>query len=178
MLLQASIATVFAAQKDAPNAISPNSQYKVVILASNEESPGYEIGIQRIFGEEPLFKKASGGWVYYRAAESPINLKCLWSPDSKILAIYMRGSKRDGDTSVFSVVEDKVNEIKIPEMSEMLQPYLGKADIRGFFVTPELWGTNHELFLSVVGTQLDEQREDFRLIVALQLVQAKDGRFF
>lgn len=178
MLLMASMVTVSAEECPVPNSWSPNKQYELVVSAKNADSPedGYNVGIRR-FGDDKLINfTQSGGWVYFNAATNPANIKILWSPDSKFLALYLRGGRHDGNTSIYSVNESKVQEIKFNDLDEMLRPNLGEGETFSFFVRPEFWGADRELFLSVEGSQRKPQTEAFRFVITLQLAQVKDGK--
>jgi len=177
MLLVVSMATVFADERTIPNSKSPNDQYELTALASSKDSPAYEIGLRQCAENKVINLGKVNGYVYFNAADNPLNTRVLWSPDSRFLALYLRDGRHNGGTSIYSVNENRVQEIRFDDLEEVLRPNLGGHDTRGFFVQPEFWGPNYELFLSVEGTQLNQLRESFRFIVALQLVRAKDGAY-
>jgi len=99
----------------------------------------------------------------------------LWSPDSKLVAVYMRDTKRSGDTAIYSVIGDKVIAIAVPDLMPRIRPHL-TAELRSSWIRPEVWLPDHVLILSVEGTQLNEEHANFRFILTLELRIDKKGK--
>src|SRR5438093_9498380 len=87
----------------APYGASPNKQYEVVLTdGGNEESDFYDIVVRRKTPPKILLQLASSGWSDLDAGAFYGNTACCWSSDNRFLAIYNRGGRHDGETSVYS----------------------------------------------------------------------------
>jgi len=164
-----------AVQKDAPDGLSPDKHYKILILSDAENSSVFSVGIQRADSNKLIFDGLCAGYGYYRSAEDPDYFKGLWSPSSQFVAIYTRGTKRTGETTLYFINENKVQEIKVPAMGELIQTRLGKSEVKSWLVRPESWTSDRELVLSVEGTQSNQGL--FRFLVTLQLSKGKAGSY-
>jgi hypothetical protein len=93
-----------------------------------------------------------------------------------LVAIFERDLKRSGDTTIYALSGDKIQEIAFPDLKSLLRPHLTAA-MRSSWVRPEVWLPDHKLILSVEGAQMDEERGVFRFILTLQLHPNKRGKF-
>ena len=156
--------------------MAPDYKHEIFFFRDDKDSGDYYLGVRVPGAEKPSFSRPASGWPDFSAVTSRYNFKCLWSPDAKLVAIHTRGTKRSGDTSLYAASEDKVQEIVFPDIMPRLRPHL-TAELRAIFVRPELWLPNHQLLLSVEGTQMDEEHGVFRFILALQFNQSRTGQF-
>ena len=168
------VQTLCAAEKFTDDCTAPDFNHQVVIQGSSE-SGGYELLIRATTGGKTLFLRTAGGYAVFSAAIAPANFKCLWSSDSKFVAIFVRGGKRDGDTSIYSVTDDKVQEIAVPDLMPLITHHL-TAEMRALWVRPEVWLPAHGLILSVEGAQSDEEHANFRFILTLNLKANRSGQ--
>ena len=155
--------------------MAPDFNHQVV-LQGDIETRAYELLIRAPTDGKILFSSAAGGYAAFSAATDPANFKCLWSPDSKFVAVFTRGTKRSGDTTIYSVTNDKVQEITFPELMPLIARHL-TSEMRALWVRPEVWLPDHSLLLSVAGTQMDEEHSNFRFILTLNLKPDKSGKF-
>ena len=167
--------TLCAADKFTDDDMAPNFEHQI-ILHGDDESGGYELDIRAPNEDKPLCSRPAGGYAAFSMATDPANFKCLWSPDSKLVAIFERGTNRSGDTTIYFVSGDKFQEIGLPDLMPLIRPHL-TAEMRAIWVRPEVWLPDHELILSVEGTQMDEEHGNFRFILTLQLRSTKTGKF-
>jgi hypothetical protein len=164
-----------AADKFTDDCMAPDYKHQV-ILRGEDGSGEYELVIRAPNDPKPLFSRQAGGYAAFGMATQPVNFKCLWSPDSKFVAIFERGTKRSGDTTIYAVTGDKVQEIPFPDLMPRIGPRL-TAELRSIWVRPEVWLPDRELILSVEGNQMDEEHANFRFIITLQLRPTKTGKF-
>jgi len=168
------ITPLYAAEKMTDDCMAPNYKHQILIQGS-DESDGYELIIRASDGNKTLFSRPAGGYASFNASTSLANFKCLWSPDSKFVAIFERGTKRSGETSIYYINEDQVKEVTFPDIMRLIKPHL-TAELRAIWIRPEVWLPDHELILSVVGTQLNEEHGVYRFILNLQLISDKTGK--
>jgi hypothetical protein len=154
--------------------VASNFKHQVVLRGNDDDDSGYNLIIKRTTEDQPLFSQELGGYAAFGMATEPLNFKCLWSPDSKLVAIFQRGGKRIGDTTTYAVNGDQVRKIPLPDVLPRIRPHL-TAELRALWVPPEVWLPDHDLILTVTGTQLDEAHGIFRFILTLQLRPAKNG---
>ena len=126
--------------------------------------------------QKDTYSRTAGGYAAFTAATWPANLKCLWSHDSKLVAVFERGTKRSGDTTIYLVSGDTVQEVAFPDVMPHIKPHL-TAELRAIWVRPEVWLPEHGLVLSVEGTQMDEEHGVFRFILTLRFHTNKGGKF-
>ena len=167
-------ATTEEANEDANEAttedcMAPNFKHWIVLFPDHDPDGGeYKLAIRVSNAEKPIYSRLAGGYAAFSAATHPANFKCLWSSDSNFVAIFERGTKRSGETSIYLVGGDKVQQVTFPDLMPRIRPYV-TAEMRAFWVRPEVWVPDHKLILSVVFTQLDEKHEAYRFILTLQL---------
>lgn len=164
-----------AAEQRPDDCSAPDSKHYVVLIQSGEEAQGYQLEIRSVDMDKPLFARPAGGYASFTAAASPANFKCLWSPDSKFVAIFERGTKRSGATTVYSVSAGRVQEVAFPDLMPSIRPHL-TAEMRASWVRPEVWLPDHELVLTVQGSQMDEEHANFRFILTLQFSADESGK--
>jgi hypothetical protein len=166
-----------AVEQRADGCNARDSKHYVVLIGGDEElEQSYELQIRSVDAAKPLFSRSAGGYAYFKAAATPANFKCLWSPDCKFVAIFERGTKRSGDTTIYALSGDKVQEIAFPDLSPLIRPHL-TAEWRASWIRPEVWLPNHVLILSVEGTQMDEEHGVYRFILTLKLQPDNTGKF-
>lgn len=161
-----------------PHGRSPGDDYYEVVFlpgADKDDSTQYQFAIVNLQTHATFYTEPAGGYVSLSAVPDEVNCKCLWSPDGRFVAVYLREQKRGGHTSVYSVSADKVEPVKLPDLDKLLLPRIGPKG-RSFYVRPELWGPDHELVLCATGLRLSLP-ESFRFVATLQLGRGKDGRF-
>lgn len=169
--------SVSAAEQRTDDCNAPDSKHYVTLVQQEGAfGQSYELQLRSVDKDQPLFERPAGGYAYFKAALDPTNFKCLWSPDSRFVAISERGTKRSGGTTLYSLQADKVQEIAMPDLLPLIKPHL-TAEIRASWVRPEVWLPNHELILSACGTQNEEERSkfEFRFILNLRLQTDKNG---
>ena len=149
--------------------MAPNFKHWVVLFRDHDPDGGeYKLAIRVSNADKPIYSRLAGGYAAFSMATHPANFKCLWSSDSKFVAILERGTKRSGETSIYLVSGDKVQQVTFPDLMPLIRPYV-TTGIRAFWVRPEVWVQDHKLILSVVFTQLDEKHAAYRFILTLQL---------
>jgi len=163
-----------AAEKFTEDCMAPDFNHQIV-LQGDAETRTYEFQIREQTDGKTLFSKGAGGYAAFSAATDRANFKCLWSPDSKFVAVFTRGSKRSGDTTIYSVTDDKVQEITVPDLMPLIARHL-TSEMRALWVRPEVWLPDHSFLLSVEGTQMDEEHGSFRFILTLNLKPDKSGK--
>ncbi len=165
---------LLAEEQTTEDCMSPDYKHHVYFFRDSPESPEFFL---RINGQDQSFSKPANGWVdNFAALTSRDNFRCLWSPDSKLVAVFTRDTKRSGSTLLCAAGENKIQEITFPDFMPRLRPHLN-AEVRAIWVRPELWLPRHRLLLSVEGLQQDEEHGAFRFILALRVHQSKAGRF-
>lgn len=166
--------TLHAAEQRTDECGAPDSKHYVALIQP-EGVEEYRMEIRSVDVEKPLFSRLAGGYENFKAATSPTSFRCLWSPDSKFVAIFERGTKRSGNTTIYFVDGDKVQEVALPDLMLLIRPHL-TAEMRSSWVRPEVWLPDHELILSVQGSQMDEEHANFRFILNLRLHIDKTGK--
>lgn len=156
--------------------MAPDYKHQIVLRQANVDTGGYELAIRDTSNQKDIYSRPAGGYAAFAAATGPANLRCLWSPDSKFVAIFERGTKRSGNTTIYLISGDTVQEIDVPDVMPRIKPHLA-AELRALWVRPEVWLPEHGLVLSVEGTQLDEEHGVFRFILTLRLHANKEGKF-
>ncbi len=156
--------------------MAPDYKHQIILRQGNTDTGDYELAIRDTSTEKDIFSSPAGGYAAFSAATSPANFRCLWSPDSKLVTIFERGTKRSGDTTIYFVSGDTVQEVAFPGVMPRIKPHL-TAELRAIWVRPEVWLPEHGLLLSVEGTQMDEEHGVFRFIVTLRLHANKGGKF-
>ncbi len=155
--------------------MSPDFQHEVFL--EGEEGLGEcELRIRSLTDGKILFSADASGLGTFRTATEPGNFKCLWSPDSRFVAIFTRGTKRSGETALYRIAGDQVQPIAIPDVMPRIRRHL-TAELRALWIRPEVWLPGHGLLLSVEGTQMDEAHANFRFILTLNLKAGKSGRW-
>jgi hypothetical protein len=130
---------------------SPNGSYRLFIQgpSSIDESPLLELVDTKtnvVRSTLPLSSYA----IFPFIADSD-NTIFLWSPDSKHLAVMIRGTKRTWRTSVYSV-EPRFHHILVPDVTAYALKSINKKDIfRHFRETPVRWLDGNRLVLLLEG---------------------------
>ena len=152
-------------------------RYIALVRTTDETDSVYQLEIRSIDAEKPLLATPAGGYASFTAAAKPENLRCLWSPDAKFVAIFTRGTKRSGDTKIYSIRDDTVQEVAFPDTASLLKPHV-RAEIRSVWIRPEVWLPQHQLICSITGTTTGgEDQCAFRFIAFLRLHSpSPDGR--
>src|SRR2546423_1468372 len=156
---------------------APDGRYYIALVRSTDETDSiYQLEIRSITAEKPLLAIPAGGYASFTAAANPENLRCLWSPDAKFVAIFSRGTKRSGETKIYSIRDDTVQEVAFPDTAPLLKSHM-RAEIRSAWIRPEVWLPQHHLICSITGTTTGgEDRCAFRFIAFLRLhAPAADG---
>ena len=167
--------TLCASEKFTDDCMAPDYKHQVV-LRGDEDTGAYELLIRAPADNKTLFSGDAGGYASFTAATNPANFKCMWSPDSKFVAVFTRGTKRSGDAAIYYVTENMVQEIAFPDLMPSITRHL-TAEMRALWVRPEVWLPAHGLLLSVEGTQMDEEHANFRFLLTLTLKPNKSGKF-
>jgi len=175
LLFLALCGSAWSAQEDIPDGASPDYQYKLIFAETAEqseigpESQEYQLQILNTETGQVIFSESAGGFVPFAGANSPEQVKCLWSPSQKFVAVYKRGAKRDGDTSLYAPSPDSVQKVSLPDFAVLVQDEI-PGELRAVYVRPELWLPNHHLALSVTGlSYADRGGGDFRFIAILKV---------
>jgi hypothetical protein len=170
LLLLALCSPAWPAQEDIPDGASPDHRYKLVFAQNDPVEPqAYDLEILNTETGQIIFSEGAGGFVSFDGANSPEQVKCLWSPSQKFVAVYKRGAKRDGDTSLYAPSPDSVQKVSLPDFAVLVQDEI-PGELRAVYVRPELWLPNHHLALSVTGlSYADRGGGDFRFIAILKV---------
>src|SRR4051812_32154100 len=156
---------------------APDGHHYISLVRSSDETDSvYQLEIHSTDAEKPLVVIPAGGYASFTVAAAPENFRCLWSPDSKFLAIFTRGTKRSGDTRIYSIREDVVQEVAFPDTASRVKSHTG-PEIRAIWIRPEVWLPQHQLICSITGTTTGgEDQCAFRFIVSLRLHESADRR--
>lgn len=156
--------------------LAPDSLHKVVLRGGNDgDGDSYKLAILDLNSGTPILSRSAQGYAAFKLATEPANFRCRWSPDSKLVAIFERGTKRSGVTSIYRVKARAVQEIPFPDLMPLIRPHL-TAEMRALWLRPEEWLPGHGLRLSVEGTQMDEAHGNFRFVLTLQMRADEKGR--
>ena len=170
ILLLLSAAMLHADEQTTEESMSPDYKHEVYFYKADpsDDAPGYTLRIRAPGADEILYEEPAGGYVAWSAASSKYNYKCLWSPDSRFAAVFIRDTKRSGATNIYEFHGDKVQKVKLPDLDRLVRSHL-TAEWRASWVTPEVWLPNHELLLTATGTQLNEEHGVYRFVLTLRL---------
>ena len=166
--LYVSMGLLASEEKKLPDGLSPDSAHELVLIADGTDPQLFKLAVRATDSQKIIFTVPLGGYASLETAALPFNMKCLWSPDSRFVAVASRGTKRSGETRVYHIVGDKVAVVSLPDLAVNIRPQL-EADIRAFFVRPEVWLPDHELVVSIIGTQEREENGVYRFIAFLAL---------
>lgn len=93
-----------------------------------------------------------GGYAAYSMAVDPMNIKCLWAPDSMHFALMHRTTKRTWRTVIYSVSGSTCTKVDAPDFTEIALASLQQKDIFRFLrETPVKWSANDRLEVEVAG---------------------------
>lgn len=154
------VTALHADEQTTEESMAPDSKHRVVFIREDTASSGleYSLAIEAIddSGDRLFFVPHTSGWVEWSAAILRFNYKCLWSPDGRFVAIFIRDTKRSGETTIYRVDEHKVEEVKLPDVYSRIRPHLPtRGESRSSWIRPELWLPNHELLLTAEGSRTD-----------------------
>lgn len=163
---------LLAAEQTTEDCMAPDFKHEVILFQDDEETGSeYKLAIRHPGADKPLFSRQAGGYAQFNSATTPANFKCLWSPDASFIAIYERQGRYGGGTFLYSVTGERVRKIAYPDLTPLIKPHL-TAEMHSSWIRPEVWLPDHQLILSVIVTQRDEERGGFRFILTLQLPRA------
>lgn len=175
LILLALSARNVCADGDGPDAtMAPDFKHQVV-LEGNDPELGYSLSIMDLDSNESLLSMGWGGYAVFKTATWPDNFKCLWSPDSRFVALLERGTKRSADTILYYIHGTHAQEVAVPDFMPLLPPHFGDK-IRAIWVRPEVWLARSWSNLSVEGTRTVAQHAVYRFILTLQLCIGKNGK--
>jgi hypothetical protein len=178
-ILAAAVLTLQAAsgkETTSEDCMAPDFKHEVYLFTDFGEDRELAMGIRATGGDKPLFAHGVSSVMGLNANRNRDHFMCLWSPDSRFVAIFGRETKRTGGTSLYFVSGDVVREVAFPGLMPQIRPYLG-TEIRAFWIRPEVWLPQHQLLLSVIVSQNDEELPTFRFIVIIQLPDPKARHF-
>ncbi|MEP6668563.1 MAG: hypothetical protein ABJF10_05385 [Chthoniobacter sp.] len=160
----------------AEDCMAPDFKHEVYLFTDFGKYHELAMGIRSTGGEKPLFAHGVSSVMGLSANRNRDHFMCLWSPDSRFVAIFERETKRTGVTNLYFASGDKVQEVAFPDLMPRIRPYL-QTETRAFWVRPEVWLPQHQLLLSVDVIQNDEDLPAFRFIVTMQLPDPQARHF-
>ncbi|MEK7951809.1 hypothetical protein [Luteolibacter soli] len=138
--------------KEVPDSDSPGGDYAArVEPPANEIDDVDHLSIYRKATGEVIARVALGGYARYPMAADSMNLRLLWSPDSKHLAVMGRTTKRSWEVSVYAIGKG-ATKVKLPSATEKALKLLSAKEIdRVSRETPVKWLDNDRLLLRAAG---------------------------
>ena len=143
---------------EAPFAEVPRSIAPSGLLAARTEPPNealdgrdsicfYRPKSGEVFARIPL-----GGYASYPLDADPMNLTLLWSPNSRHLAITVRGSKRSWTMTIYAFRAKGLRALDLPSATaKALRLLSGSENFRVSHETPTKWIDDDRLLLRASG---------------------------
>lgn len=155
------IAESGAAEKKTEECMAPDANHEVVLILddANKDDRKFQLALRTLGSDKPLYSRSAQGYVPFKLAANPTDFRCLWSHDSKFVAVFERESKRTGVTSLYLLSgekNDNVQELAFPDLMPLIKPHL-TSELRALFIRPKEWIQGRHLIFFITFTETSDQ---------------------
>lgn len=150
-----------------------------IIIQTNpkeQNDPNWGPDVVRIVVRDSKSKKELASDLFNpfgRMTEPDPDMKAVWSPDGKYVALNLRETRHATTAYLFQVNPPKLTCIELPSYWSKAEKFLGsKADFRGGIETPLRWSDSKTLIVRSRGT-LRNNDSEFGLLVTVSIKGSK-----
>jgi hypothetical protein len=153
-----------AEESPVPEGVSPDQRYEIVAVMNSPDAGGPSLFLRR-HGDKKVVLELGSGWAENLAAllnPEYQNLKCLWSSDSRYLAVYHKDEKRGGSMDVYRLDKAKAHKVSVPDpFPKILSGYGAKEVNRYAYEKVVRWEKDNALITAVTGDYTDPKTKDW-----------------
>ncbi len=137
---------------------SPDGKYRFQVTSSKEDRSYSAVELVSAKDGQPVGRPLHVGYGYYPDTGDAEVLQILWSPDSKTVAIMMRGTKRTRSVSLYSLSDNDLQPISLTlDITKACLQNLGAAEITRFiWEKPVEWLDSDLVMVRATGSTMLE----------------------
>ena len=151
-MISISLLPLFASEPTIQDGRSPNGVFGLRQTAQGPVDAPTSLEFFNVKSQKAITFFRFGGYAAYAMAADPMNLKCLWSPDSKHFALMQRTTKTTWQTSVYSVSDSTCSRMDTPDFTKFVLTSLDQKNVFRFLrETPVKWTADDRLEVEVAG---------------------------